>query len=65
MRTDLLEAAVETVMTKPPKTVKPTQLISETLELLNATKVTALFMVEVGKPICIIHVHNLLRADAA
>jgi len=65
MRADLLEANVDAVMTRAPKTVRPDQLISETLELLNATKVTALFAVEGGKPVGIIHVHDLLRAGAA
>ena len=65
MRPDLLEANVDAVMTRAPKTVRPDQLISETLELLNATKVTALFAVEGGKPVGIIHVHDLLRAGAA
>ncbi len=65
MRPDLLDATVESVMTKSPKTVRPDQLISETLDILNTTKVTALFVVEAGKPIGIIHVHDLLRAGAA
>lgn len=65
MSDKLLEARVDDVMTHGPKTVRPDQLISETLELLNATKVTALFAVEGGKPVGIIHVHDLLRAGAA
>jgi arabinose-5-phosphate isomerase len=65
MRDDLLNASVDDVMTRGPKTVRPDQLISETLELLNSTKVTALFAVESGKPVGIIHVHDLLRAGAA
>jgi len=65
MRNDLLDSKVEAVMTKSPKTVRPDQLISETLELLNSTKVTALFVVESGKPVGVIHVHDLLRAGAA
>jgi len=65
MRADLLHARVDEVMTRTPKTVRPDQLISETLELLNSTKVTALFAVEAGKPVGIIHVHDLLRAGAA
>jgi len=65
MRKDLLDQTVEDVMTRGPKTVRPDQLISETLELLNSTKVTALFAVEGGKPVGIIHVHDLLRAGAA
>lgn len=65
MRDNLLEARVDTVMTRNPKTVRPDQLISETLDMLNTMKVTALFAVEAGKPLGVIHVHDLLRAGAA
>jgi arabinose-5-phosphate isomerase len=65
MRNDLLDQRVDDVMTRSPKTVRPDQLISETLELLNSTKVTALFAVEAGKPVGVIHIHDLLRAGAA
>ena len=65
MRNDLLDQRVEDVMTRGPKTVRPDQLISETLEVLNARKVTALFAIEDQRPVGIIHVHDLLRAGAA
>jgi arabinose-5-phosphate isomerase len=65
MRNDLLDTPVDDVMTRKPKTVRPDQLISETLELLNSMKVTALFAVDSGKPVGVIHVHDLLRAGAA
>ncbi len=65
MRNDLLDQTVDAVMTRAPKTVRPDQLISETLEILNALKVTALFAVDNGKPVGVIHVHDLLRAGAA
>jgi len=65
MRNNLLDARVDDVMTRAPKTVRPDQLISETLELLNSTKVTAFFAVEAGKPVGVIHIHDLLRAGAA
>jgi arabinose-5-phosphate isomerase len=65
MSNELIEAKVDAVMTRAPKTVRPDQLMSETLELLNASKVTALFVVDGGKPVGIIHVHDLLRAGAA
>ena len=65
MRNDLLDQSVDDVMTRSPKTVRPDQLISETLDILNTTKVTALFVVEAGKPVGVIHVHDLLRAGAA
>ena len=65
MRPDLLQARVEEVMTRAPKTVRPEQLVSEALELLNAMKITALFVVDGGRPVGIVHFHDLLRAGAA
>lgn len=65
MRNNLLDATVDDVMTHKPKTVRPDHLISETLDMLNSLKVTALFAVEAGKPVGVIHVHDLLRAGAA
>jgi arabinose-5-phosphate isomerase len=65
MRDDLLNASVEDIMTRGPKTVRPDQLVSEALELLNALKITALFVVDSGRPIGIVHIHDLLRVGAA
>ena len=65
MRDNLLDARVEDVMTRGAKTVRPDQLLSETLDILNSMKVTALFAVEGGKPVGVIHVHDLLRAGTA
>jgi len=65
MRNDLLDAHVDHVMTRSPKSVRPDQLLSETLDILNSMKVTALFAVEAGKPVGIVHVHDLLRTGAA
>ena len=65
MRNDLLKARVDDVMTRKPKTVRPDQLLSETLDILNSMKVTALFAVEAGEPAGVIHVHDLLRAGVA
>jgi arabinose-5-phosphate isomerase len=65
MRANLLDARVDEVMTRSPKTIRPDQLASETLELLNTTKITALMVVEAGKPVGIVHFHDLLRAGVA
>ena len=65
MRGDLLNARVDDVMTRAPKSVRPDQLVSEALELLNALKITALFVVEAGQPVGIVHIHDLLRVGAA
>jgi arabinose-5-phosphate isomerase len=65
MGPDLLGARVEDVMTPSPKTVRPDQLASEALEIINSSKITALIVAEAGKPVGIIHFHDLLRAGVA
>jgi arabinose-5-phosphate isomerase len=65
MRPDLLEARVENVMTARPKTISPTQLASEALEILNSSKITALMVEDSGKVAGIVHLHDLLRAGVA
>jgi arabinose-5-phosphate isomerase len=65
MRVDLLQAAVDDVMTKSPKIVRPDQLASEALQILNSSKITALFVVEHGQPVGVVHFHDLLRAGVA
>jgi arabinose-5-phosphate isomerase len=65
MRMDLLQAPVDDVMTKSPKIVRPDQLASEALQLLNSSKITALFVVELDRPVGIVHFHDLLRAGVA
>jgi arabinose-5-phosphate isomerase len=65
MRDDLLRAPVDEIMTAAPKTVRPDQLASEALQLLNASKITALIVVEKERPVGIVHFHDLLRAGVA
>jgi arabinose-5-phosphate isomerase len=65
MRPDLLEAKVEDVMTKAPTTVRPDQLASEALEMLNSKKRTVLFVVEGRRAVGVVHMHDLLRAGVA
>jgi arabinose-5-phosphate isomerase len=65
MRPDLLEARVEDVMTRGPITVRPDQLASEALEMLNAKKRTVLFVVEGRRAVGVVHMHDLLRAGVA
>lgn len=59
---DLMRKRVGEIMTRRPKTIAPGMLASAALELLNASKITALFVVEGGKPVGILHIHDLLRA---
>jgi arabinose-5-phosphate isomerase len=65
MRPDLLDRPVEEVMTKGPTTVRPDQLASEALEILNSLKRTVLFVVEDERAIGVVHMHDLLRAGVA
>jgi arabinose-5-phosphate isomerase len=65
MRVDLLQAPVDGIMTVAPKTVRPDQLVGEALQLLNASKITALIVVEADRPVGIVHFHDLLRAGVA
>jgi arabinose-5-phosphate isomerase len=65
MSTNLLELKVETVMTRQPKTVRPDQLVSEALELLNTLQKTQLIVVDKDKPVGVVHFHDLLRTGVA
>ena len=65
MGSNLLDARVEDVMTKGPSTVRPDQLASEALEIINSRKRTVLFVVEGERAVGILHMHDLLRAGVA
>ncbi|SEP51245.1 arabinose-5-phosphate isomerase [Methylobacterium sp. ap11] len=58
----LLTMPVEIVMTYDPLAIEPSLLASAALEIMNRRRVTALFVVEEGRPTGILHVHDLLRA---
>ncbi|MBB3931563.1 arabinose-5-phosphate isomerase [Kaistia hirudinis] len=62
---DLLGRPVEAVMTRNPKTIPPDMLVGSAIELLNRTAITAFFVVEDGRPVGILHVHDLLRLGVA
>lgn len=61
----LLAATAGQIMTARPKTIRPTMLATAALEIINSSRITALFVVEGGKPVGIVHVHDLLRASVA
>jgi arabinose-5-phosphate isomerase len=65
MRPDLLDLLVDEVMTKAPITMQPGQLASEAIDVLNSAKITAVFVVEDGVPVGLLHMHDLLRAGVA
>jgi arabinose-5-phosphate isomerase len=65
MRPDLMTALVDDVMTRNPKVIDRNSLASEAIELLNSAKIMMLIVTEGGKPVGILHLHDLLRAGVA
>jgi arabinose-5-phosphate isomerase len=62
---DLLSLSVDQVMTRNPKTVRPETLAVKALQMLNASSITALMVEDGGKPVGLVHLHDLLRIGAA
>ncbi len=58
----LLSLTAGQVMTANPRTIGPDMLAAEALRLMNEWRITVLFVVEAGKPVGILHIHDLLRA---
>ena len=62
---DLLARPAGGVMTSAPRTIGPDALAAEALHIM-AGRITALFVVDAaGRPIGILHIHDLLRAGVA
>ncbi len=51
---------VTAIMTRAPKTVAPDTLAGDALAILSGGKITALFVIEGGKPVGLLHVHDCL-----
>lgn len=64
MRPDLLDAPVDDVMTRNPKTIGSNSLASEALKLMSS-KISALIVTDADKPVGIVHLHDLLRGGVA
>ena len=62
---DLLTRVVEDVMTPAPKAIAPDTLVGAALDLLNQAKITTLFVVDDGRPVGIVHMHDLLMIGVA
>jgi arabinose-5-phosphate isomerase len=68
MGPDLLVRRAAEVMTTSPRTIGPEALAAEALHAMNARErlITSLFVVDTGgRPVGILHVHDLLRAGIA
>ncbi|HTJ64046.1 MAG TPA: KpsF/GutQ family sugar-phosphate isomerase [Alphaproteobacteria bacterium] len=64
MGPNLMGARVDAVMTKNPMTIAPDDLAAKALSIMNRDErpITALLVVDNGKPVGIVSVHDLLRA---
>lgn len=58
----LMSLTAEEVMTRGPMTVSPEMSAAEALKRFQDRKVTVLFVVDAGRPVGVLHVHDLLRA---
>lgn len=65
MAGDLLKLTARQVMTPSPKAIRPDALASEALGFMNARSITTLFVVDDGRPVGIVHLHDVLRAGVA
>lgn len=65
MSEDLLGRQVEQIMNQAPKTIRPGALAAEALGAMNERRVTQLVVVEAGRPIGIVRMHDVLRAGVA
>lgn len=65
MGDNLLSRRASDIMTKQPNTLDPTMLAPAALEKINALKRTQMFVVDAGRPVGLVHVHDLLRAGVA
>jgi len=63
----LLSKRVDEVMTAHPKTIRPKALAAEALGRMNADQrpFLCMFVVEDGRPVGILHIHDILRAGVA
>jgi arabinose-5-phosphate isomerase len=62
MGPSLMDQTVTEVMTRHPRSIPADMLAAEVIELLNATRITSVFVVDSeGRPEGLIHIHDLLR----
>ena len=60
-RDGFTDRPVSSAMGRRPRTVGPEALTAEALGRMNAASITSIFVTEAGRPIGLVHVHDLLR----
>lgn len=62
---NLADVLVDEIMTRSPRTIEGDALAGEAMATLNAHSISALIIAEAGKPVGIVHFHDLLRLGVA
>lgn len=65
MADNVLARTAGDTMTAGGASIEPDRLASEALGIMNARSITNLFVVEDGRPVGILHIHDCLRAGIA
>jgi len=59
---DAFTKTAEALMTPSPKTIAPDAPLADAITLMTDMRITALFAVDGGKPVGVVHMHDLLSA---
>jgi arabinose-5-phosphate isomerase len=58
-------SVIDEVMTRSPRTAAPDSLAADVLRIMNERKITQIFVLDNGKPVGLIHMHDLLKSGLA
>ena len=56
---------IEEAMTRNPKTIAPESLAAEAVRVMERMEISVLVAVEDGRPVGMVHIHELLKAGMA
>ncbi len=59
---DMFQRDARALMTANPKTIAPDAPLADAIAIMNAKRITLLFAVEDGRPVGVVHMHDLLAA---
>ncbi len=61
----LMGLSAADIMTKKPKTAAPNMLAATAMEMISSSRISAIFVVDKGRPVGVLHIHDLVRVGAA
>jgi arabinose-5-phosphate isomerase len=59
---EMFDKTARDIMTAAPKTIAPDAPIADAIAIMNEKRITLLFAVEDGRPVGVVHMHDLLAA---